>query len=103
MPVGFDVALAPHDVHTTRAAGWNGVRNGRLLALAQERFDAFVTLGKGIVFQHPPGKFALRIVCVRPYSNRLSGVLPYAPLVLMALDGMQEGEVRLLGRLPRGA
>lgn len=102
MPDAFGQALGSHEVSTTRGAGFSGVRNGALLGKAQHAFDAFVTLDKGIVYQHPAGRFALRIVCIRPYSSRLQGVLPYTGAVLTALEEMSEGEVRLLDRLPKG-
>ena len=91
-------SLMPHEVLTVRAAGWHGIRNGRLLALAQEEFDAFVTVDKGIVYQHPPGRFDLRIVCVRSVTNRAEDVLPYANLIVRELFSMEKGEVRTITR-----
>ena len=91
-------ALLPHDALTPRMAGLAGIKNGSLLAIAQERFDAFVTVDKGIVFQHPHGRFDLRIVCVRSVTNRAVDVLPYAGLILDALRSMRPGEVRTIER-----
>ena len=99
VPSAFASTLLPHEVLTARSAGWDNVRNGELLALAQEGFDAFVTIDKGIFYQHPPGRFTLRIVCFRPYSNKVEDVFPHASAVLSALETMREGEVRLLDRL----
>lgn len=101
MPSEFGDFLLPHEVFTTRAQSWNGIRNGKLLALAEATFDAFLTIDKGIVYQHPAGKFALRIVCFRPYSSRLVGMTPYVDAILTAFGEMREGDVRLLERLPR--
>ena len=79
-------------------AGWQGIKNGSLLALAERSFDAFVTVDKGIVHQHPPGRFDLRIVCVRSVTNRAEDVLPYLNLIRMALYEMEPREVRTIER-----
>ena len=98
VPSALKEALLPNEAFTTRMAGWHGIKNGELLALAQNRFDAFVTVDKGIVHQHPPGRFRLRIVCVRSVTNRAEDVLPYLPLIVRELFTMQEGEVRTIER-----
>lgn len=40
-----------HLVRTVVEAGWSGVKNGKLLALAATEFDAFITVGKNLPFQ----------------------------------------------------
>jgi hypothetical protein len=101
VPGGFAAALLPHEVITVRRAGLAGIKNGTLMALAENDFDAFVTVDKGIVFQHPTGRYALRIVCFRPISNKVEDMFPHAPSVLFALEQMKVGEVRLLDRIVR--
>ena len=44
-------SLTEHSVRTVVEAGWSGVRNGKLLALAAAGFDAFVTVDKNLPFQ----------------------------------------------------
>ena len=36
-------ALTGHDCVSVQKQGWGGIKNGRLLALAQEEFDVFLT------------------------------------------------------------
>lgn len=41
-----------HEVSTVKDMGWNGVKNGRLLALTFEgQFDAFVCVDKNLPYQ----------------------------------------------------
>ena len=40
--------LIGHEVTTVPQAGWAGVKNGKLLALAGSRFDLFVTMDRNI-------------------------------------------------------
>ncbi len=43
LPRDLAVLLVGHEAVTVRAAGWSGVKNGKLLALAATNFDVFVT------------------------------------------------------------
>jgi Protein of unknown function (DUF433) len=43
--------LIGHDVRTARDMGWTTIVNGRLLALAAEQFDVFVTVDRNLSFQ----------------------------------------------------
>jgi predicted nuclease of predicted toxin-antitoxin system len=36
-------ALTGHDCVSVQKKGWSGIKNGKLLALAQEEFDFFLT------------------------------------------------------------
>jgi hypothetical protein len=40
-----------HDVKTARQMGWATIKNGELLALAAQQFDAFVTVDRNLSFQ----------------------------------------------------
>ncbi len=42
IPVKFRRSLPNHDVRTVVEMGWSGVKNGKLLALAADGFDAFI-------------------------------------------------------------
>lgn len=37
-----------HDVRTAQYMGWNGKKNGELLALARDEFDALITLDQNM-------------------------------------------------------
>ena len=53
--VGFDAITVPKQ-------GWASVKNGKLLALASEVFDAFVTIDKGLPYQNSMHRFDLRLL-----------------------------------------
>ncbi len=46
-------ALTGHDCVSAQKMGWGGIKNGKLLALAQEEFDVFLTADRNLSFQHP--------------------------------------------------
>ena len=48
LPRALATWLSGHDVTTVQQAGWTGIQNGRLLDLAEGRFDLFLTADKRI-------------------------------------------------------
>ena len=43
--------IVGHDVKTARLMGWAAIKNGELLALAEQQFDVFVTVDRNLSFQ----------------------------------------------------
>jgi predicted nuclease of predicted toxin-antitoxin system len=43
--------LADHECHTAQEMGWKRIRNGELLALAEGKFDLFITADQGLVYE----------------------------------------------------
>lgn len=43
--------LAEHWVATVRESGWSGKKNGELLRIAEQEFDAFVTSDRNLRYQ----------------------------------------------------
>jgi hypothetical protein len=47
--------LTDHDVKTVKQAGWEKIKNGALLRLAADHFDAFVTVDSNLPHQSSLG------------------------------------------------
>jgi predicted nuclease of predicted toxin-antitoxin system len=43
--------LPGHEVKTVQEMGWDGIKNGRLLALAERDFQVFITGDRNLSFQ----------------------------------------------------
>jgi predicted nuclease of predicted toxin-antitoxin system len=69
-------SLTEHSVRTVVEAGWSGVKNGKLLALAAAEFDAFVTVDKNQPFQQNLATLPIALVVLDSVSNELSALLP---------------------------
>lgn len=76
--------------------GWATIKNGKLLRLAEQDFDVFVTVDRNLAFQHPIPKFRLAVAVLRAPSNRLNDLKPLAPLLLAALSSLEPGRVRVI-------
>jgi hypothetical protein len=77
--------LLGHVVSTVADAGWAGIKNGALLALAAGQYDAFVTIDRLLAVQHSvPTNLA--VITLQASSNRLATLLPLEPKLRAALD-----------------
>jgi predicted nuclease of predicted toxin-antitoxin system len=82
-------SLADHTVRTVVEAGWSGVKNGRLLALAAAEFDAFITVDKNLAFQQNLAALPIAPVVLDSVSNELSALLPLVPALLRELSTLK--------------
>ena len=67
--------LAGHEVSTVTGRGWSGVKNGKLLALAEAEFDVFLTVDQNLKYQQNLKTFHIGIVLLTARNNRLRGRL----------------------------
>ena len=80
--------LPGHRVSTVVEEGWGGTKNGRLLALAASRFDAFLTADKNLEYQQNPKALPIAVVVLDAPSNELSRLLPLVPRLQEVLVGL---------------
>ena len=80
-----------HLVRTVPEMGWSGKANGRLLILAQEHFDAFITVDRNLSFQQNLPAFDIAVIVLHARSNRLQDLFPLIPSVLACLDDLHPG------------
>ena len=99
LKLSFDHSV---EVTTVTERGWNGKRNGDLLQAAQEEFDVFVTMDKGIAHQQNLSSLALGIVVLRAPSNRYQDTEPLMPEVVTALKTLRSGELVTVGSTGAG-
>jgi hypothetical protein len=90
---GLAREIAGHEVTTVPDAGWASAQNGELLALAQKRFDAFITTDRNLAFQQRLANFSIAIVILRARTNRLADLRPLVPKLLQILPTAKRGEV----------
>src|SRR5947209_17548565 len=77
--------LGGHNVTTVPQMGWAGIKNGALLALAENEFDVFITVDRNLSFQQNIPKFDIAVLVLHATSNRLDDLRPLAPRILAAL------------------
>jgi hypothetical protein len=63
--------LPDHEVFTVTERGWSGIKNGKLLALAEVEFDVFLTVDQNLKYQQNLKAFNIGII-----MNYLTPPLP---------------------------
>ena len=89
-------SLPGHEVESVQKNGWAGIKNGELLARAEQAFDVFVTMDGSIEFQQGYARLRLAIVALRARSNRLRDTEPLMPKLLALLPTLQPGTINRL-------
>lgn len=90
--------LPGFDVRTVAEVGWAGIKNGKLLRLAEPEFDLFVTADRNLSYQQPTASFQLGIVVLRARTTKLEDLLPLVPAILEALHSVKTGQVCHVGQ-----
>ena len=89
--------LVAHDVKTAHQMGWAAIKNGELLALVSQHFDAFVTVDQNLPFQQNVSSQGVAVLVLRAKTNRLADLRPLVPKLLAALDLARPGVVDTIG------
>ena len=86
--------LLPPEIkgETVRERGWGSTKNGALLALAQDEFDALLTADQGIPYQHDLSRFGLIVVVLVADRNDFGHLSPLMGRASEALRSASAGE-----------
>ena len=84
--------IVGHEVKTVPQMGWATIKNGELLALAEQQFDVFVTVDRNLSFQQNIPRYNIAVIILRAPSNRLKSLQPLVPRVLQVLPTAKRGE-----------
>lgn len=82
--------LVGHTVQTAPENGWGELRNGDLLRVAEEKFDAFVTSDKNIRYQQNLASRRIAIL-VLP-TNRWPVLCKMTERIAAAVNGLKPGD-----------
>ena len=99
IPVKFRRSLPNHDVRTVVEMGWSGVKNGKLLALAADGFDAFVTVDKNLPYQQNLTTLPVAVVVLDAVSNELPTLLLLLPALEQILLSLKPRTYSLVVRV----
>jgi hypothetical protein len=97
LPRDLSALLVGHDVVSVRDAGWSGVKNGKLLALAAGVFDAFVTADRNLEHQQNLATLPIAVIVLRVRTTRIQAIQPIVPELLKLLNHLQPRTLRKVG------
>ena len=76
--------------------GWAGIKNGKLMRLAETEFDVFVTVDRNLSYQQDIPRYAIALIVIGSISNRYDDLKPFGGPVIEALETSGPGTVTLL-------
>jgi hypothetical protein len=95
LPRKLRLLLVGHEAVTVAQAGWSGIKNGKLLGLAQEGFDVFSTIDQNLAAQQNLSQFKVAVVILESTSNELEQLIPLVPRLLELLSKSISGLHRI--------
>ena len=69
--------------------GWAGVKNGKLLVLAADEFDAFLTVDKNLPYQQNQATLPIAVIVLDAVSNELAALLLLVPALEQVLSSLK--------------
>jgi hypothetical protein len=90
--------LVGHAVKTVVEMGWNGIKNGNLLKLAEPYFEVFITVDQNLRYQQNLRGFNLAIMVLIVPDNKIDSFLPLLDSLNSALLTSGKATVTLIGR-----
>jgi hypothetical protein len=97
VPAGLALELVGHEVHTVPQMGWASQENGALLALAEGKFDVFLTTDQRISYQQAVAKFSIALVVLVARRNKIEFLLRLLPELQRVLPSVEPGQVYRVG------
>lgn len=79
--------LAGHECRTAQQQGWGGIKNGRLLQLAEGEFDLFITSDQNVRYQQNLSGRSIAILELS--TNKLRRIEAAADLIRAAIAAIQ--------------
>src|SRR5690348_10188261 len=96
LPTSLKRDFTEHQVATVVEMGWSGMKNGRLLSIAENYFDILLTVDRGIEYQQNLETRQIAIV-VLDAPNKIRFLRLLIPALLAALPEVQPGTVIHIG------
>jgi len=97
LPRGVSALLTGHDSSSVQQAGWSGVKNGKLLALAATQFDVFLTVDQNIEFQQNLAALPIAVIILVVRRTRIQTIEPLVPELLALLKDIPQRVLRKVG------
>lgn len=100
VPLRLARELRDFGVRHTSELGWGRLGDGELLEVMTGRFDALVTVDKGIRHQQRIADRPFAVVLLRAPTNRPADLLPLVPILRATLKRSVPGEHYEISRNP---
>mgnify|MGYP005862651953 CR=1 FL=1 len=80
-------------VSTVTGQRWTGIKNGKLLAQAQQEFDIFVTIDQNLPYQQVLSSFSIAVVVLKAPSSRYEDLLEFVKPACETIESARAGKL----------
>jgi hypothetical protein len=89
--------LLEFEVFTVSQMKWNGIKNGKLMALCVENnFDLLLTIDKNLMFQQNPGKYNLTITVLNSLTSKIEELILFIPSFKSQISKLEKYKAYLI-------
>ncbi len=83
--------LTEFEVFTVSEMKWNGIKNGKLMALSVDNsFDLLLTIDKNLMFQQNLDKYKLTIAVLNSSSSKIEELVLFMPSFKAQVDRLEK-------------
>jgi len=91
--------LSEYEVYTVSEMKWNGIKNGRLLALCiDNKFDLLLTIDKNLMYQQNPNKFSLTVAVLNSSTSKIEELILFMPSFKIQISQLEKHKAYLIER-----
>lgn len=86
--------LKEFKIFTVSEMKWNGIKNGKLMALCVENnFDLLLTIDKNLMFQQNLDKYKLTIAVLNSTTSKIEELVLFLPSFKVQIDKFEKHKV----------
>jgi predicted nuclease of predicted toxin-antitoxin system len=85
--------FAEHEAKTVHEMGWDQLKDGPLLRLAEQSFDVFITIDRSLEYQQNLNKLLLGVIVIRVPKNQMPYYVALKARLLAAIPEIHPGQV----------
>lgn len=91
--------LTDHEVFTVHEMKWNGIKNGKLLALCiDNNFDLLLTIDKNMMFQQSLNKLNITIIVLNSRTSKIEELKLFLPSFNIQVNKFKRYKVYLIDK-----
>lgn len=98
LPVRLKKHFMGHVAQTVADMGWQGKKNGELMALMDGKFDIFVTADQNPTYRRDLRRTLIPVIVLKANTCRYNDLKPLVPLMIKKMNSNRFDKVNLLSQ-----
>ena len=91
--------LSEFEVFTVSEMKWNGIKNGKLMALCGDNnFELLLTIDKNLMFQQNLDKYELTIAVLNSLTSKIEEMVLFMPSFKLQVDTLKKHKAYIIER-----